>query len=97
MNITSTFDESWPLSQTGWGIYGPGLRDLLLYSSKRYPSVPLYVTENGLAWEEPTVEDAVHDTMRQQYIHDHIQAVGEAIAKGADVRGYFVWSFQVGG
>jgi beta-glucosidase/6-phospho-beta-glucosidase/beta-galactosidase len=32
MNITSLFDPSWPLSQTGWGIYGPGLRDLLIYT-----------------------------------------------------------------
>lgn len=35
MNISDTFAESWPLSQTGWGIYAPGLRDLLLYTSKR--------------------------------------------------------------
>ena len=95
MNITTTFNSSWPLSQTGWGIYGPGLRDLLMYSSKRYPEVPLYVTENGLAWEEPTVADAVNDTMRQQYLHDHIEAVGQALEKGCDIRGYFVWSFQV--
>ncbi|CAE7383169.1 BGLU30, partial [Symbiodinium microadriaticum] len=94
MNLTTTFNSSWPLSQTGWGIYGPGLRDLLVYSSKRYPEVPLYITENGLAWEEPTVADAVNDTMRQQYLHDHIEAVGQALDKGCDVRGYFVWSFQ---
>ncbi len=53
------------------------------------------MTENGLAWEEKTVEDAVNDTMRQQYLYDHIEAVGEAIENGCDVKGYFVWSFQV--
>ncbi len=34
MNITSEFAPSWPLSQTGWGIYAPGLRDLLIYTQK---------------------------------------------------------------
>ncbi len=66
---------------------------LLFYFS--YEHIPQYITENGLAWEEPTVADAVNDTMRQQYLHDHIEAVGSALQCGADVRGYFVWSFQV--
>ncbi len=52
------------------------------------------MTENGLAWREDNVTVAVHDTMRQQYLHDHISAVGDALAEGAQVRGYFVWSFQ---
>jgi beta-glucosidase len=34
----------------------------------------------------------VHDTERESYIVQHIGAVGDAIADGADVRGYFVWS-----
>ena len=38
MNVTQTFDESWPLSQTNWGIYGPGLRDLLIYIKNTYVS-----------------------------------------------------------
>jgi beta-glucosidase/6-phospho-beta-glucosidase/beta-galactosidase len=41
------------------------------------------------------VEEAVNDTMRQQYLHDHIDAVGQALQAGCDVKGYFVWSFQV--
>jgi beta-glucosidase/6-phospho-beta-glucosidase/beta-galactosidase len=61
-----------------------------------YKNLPTYVTENGLAWQENTVAEAVNDTMRQQYLHDHIDAVGQALQAGCDVRGYFVWSFQVG-
>jgi beta-glucosidase/6-phospho-beta-glucosidase/beta-galactosidase len=34
MNITTGFGD-WPLSQTGWGMYGPGLRDLLIYTQKK--------------------------------------------------------------
>lgn len=62
---------------------------------RRYKNIPTYVTENGLAWQEDTVEQAVNDTMRQQYLHDHIDAVGQALQSGCDVKGYFVWSFQV--
>lgn len=32
INVTGSNDPSWPLSQTGWGIYGPGLKDLLIYT-----------------------------------------------------------------
>ena len=100
MNITTGFAENnkfyggtWPLSQTGWGIYAAGLRDVLLYTSKMYPQLPIYVTENGLAWKE-TVEEAIHYTPRQQYLSDHIDAVGQAIQAGANVKGYFIWSLQ---
>jgi beta-glucosidase len=94
MNITSEFAPSWPLSQTGWGMYGPGLRDLLIYTKDTYNNIPTYVTENGLAWEEKTAEVAVNDTTRQKYLYDHITAVGDALKAGCDMRGYFVWSFQ---
>ena len=89
------FAPSWPLSQTGWGIYAPGLRDLLIYTKNTYNNLPTYITENGLAWQENSVAEAVNDTMRQQYLHDHIDAVGQALQAGCDVKGYFVWSFQV--
>ncbi len=60
----------------------------------RYNGLESWVTENGLAWQEDNVTVAVNDVQRQQYLHDHIQAVGEALEKGANIKGYFVWSFQ---
>lgn len=75
-------------------MYGPGLRDLLLYTHEKYNHLPIYITENGLAWDEPTVADAVNDVTRQNYYYDHIEAVGQALLGGADVRGFFCWSFQ---
>jgi beta-glucosidase len=91
--VTNTFDPSWPLSQTGWGMYGGGLRDLLIHTSEKY-NLPIYITENGLAWDEPTVADSINDVTRQNYYYDHIEGVGEALLAGADVRGFFCWSFQ---
>ena len=51
------------------------------------------VTENGAAFDDGSRADGqVHDDRRIDYLHGHIDAVGEAIDAGADVRGYFVWS-----
>ncbi len=84
-----------PHTAMGWNIEPAGLVDLLLEMHDRYPGLPLAITENGAAFEdEVSDEGRVHDPNRVAYLHDHIDAVGEAIAAGADVRGYFVWSLM---
>ena len=84
-----------PHTSMGWNIEPAGLVDLLLEMHERYPHLPLAVTENGAAFEDEVTEAGrVHDVQRVQYLHDHIDAVGEAIERGADVRGYFVWSLM---
>jgi beta-glucosidase len=60
--------------------------------SRRY-RLPIYVTENGLgAEEQPDASGAIIDTPRIDYLRDYVAAMRSAIADGADVRGYFVWS-----
>ena len=82
-----------PHTAMGWNIEPQGLVDLLLELHERYPGLPLAVTENGAAFYDTVTEDGrVHDAERVAYLHDHIDAVGEALDKGVDVRGYFVWS-----
>lgn len=83
-----------PRTAMGWEVNPAGLRTLLVRLGHEYPELPpLYITENGAAYEDVVTEDgAVHDTERASYIEQHIGAVGDAIADGADVRGYFVWS-----
>jgi len=82
-----------PYTAMGWNIEPQGLVDLLVGLHERYPHVPLMVTENGAAFDDEVSADGrVHDPLRVDYLHDHIAAVGEARAAGADVRGYFVWS-----
>jgi beta-glucosidase len=78
----------------GWEVNPEGLRKLLVRLGEEYPSLPpLYITENGAAYEDTVDADgAVHDEERTRFILDHVAAVGEAIDQGADVRGYFVWS-----
>lgn len=83
-----------PQTAMGWEVHPEGLRQLLVRLGKEYPTLPpLYVTENGAAYDGDTVVDGrVSDPERTSYIEAHIAAIGEAITEGADVRGYFLWS-----
>lgn len=81
-------------TDTGWEVFPQGLLDTIDAIRARYGDVPLYITENGAAFPEPDrVGDTVFDDpLRVQYLRQHIAAVARAIARGADVRGYFAWS-----
>lgn len=81
-----------PHTAMGWNIEPEGLVDLLLELHQRYPDLPLAITENGAAFYDTVEDGRVHDVERVGYLHDHLDAVGEARDKGVDVRGYFVWS-----
>ncbi len=83
-----------PRTAMGWEVNPDGLRTLLVRLGREYPTLPpLYVTENGSAYEdEVSADGAVHDVDRVAYLEAHLDAVAEALAEGADVRGYFAWS-----
>jgi beta-glucosidase len=71
-------------SDLGWEFHPQGLTELLVRVSRDYTKVPLYVTENGISEDD--------DAARIDYYDQHLQAVLDARAQGADVRGYFAWS-----
>ncbi|GAA3094345.1 MULTISPECIES: GH1 family beta-glucosidase [Nonomuraea] len=84
-----------PYTEMGWNIDETGLTDLLLRLHRDYPDLPTMITENGAAFPDPVSPDGrVRDQDRVDYLHRHLTAVSEAIAQGADVRGYFVWSLM---
>jgi beta-glucosidase len=61
---------------------------------ERYGNPVVYVTENGAAFFDPPTADGdrLEDPLRVAYLRKHIKALRAAMEKGADVRGYFVWS-----
>ncbi|WP_223693489.1 glycoside hydrolase family 1 protein [Leifsonia poae] len=83
-----------PHTAMGWEVNPEGLHRLLVRLGDDYPTLPpLYVTENGAAYDDELDADGrVPDADREAYIVAHLAAVQAAIADGADVRGYFVWS-----
>ena len=77
----------------GWEVYPDGLHRLLVRVASQYAPPAIYVTENGAAFGDVRVHDGrVHDPERTAYLESHIAAVGRAVADGAPVSGYFVWS-----
>ena len=77
----------------GWEVYPDGLHQLLVRVARDYSPREIYVTENGAAFGDVRVHDGhVHDPERTAYLDTHIAAVSRAIADGAPVKGYFVWS-----
>ncbi|WP_295406425.1 GH1 family beta-glucosidase [uncultured Thiocystis sp.] len=77
----------------GWEIYPRGLTETLLWLRDRYGNPPLYITENGAAFHDPSaLDDMVLDPDRVDYLRSHLCAAHEALEQGVDLRGYFVWS-----
>jgi beta-glucosidase len=76
----------------GWEIYPEGLRELLVQLRDEYPVPPLYVTENGAAFEDVRTNGKVEDPRRCAYLEGHVGAIADAIEDGVPVAGYFVWS-----
>lgn len=80
-------------TEMGWEVHGPGLYRLLTKLQQEYPAVPLYITENGAAFnDEMSADGRVHDPRRVNYLREHLAACHQAINEGVDLRGYFVWS-----
>jgi beta-glucosidase len=76
-----------------WEIEASGLTSLLVRIRDEYTTLPIYVTENGAAFEDYVDPNGhVRDYNRVAYLQEHISAVHDAIDAGVNVQGYFVWS-----
>jgi beta-glucosidase len=93
--VSVTVPHGVPVTAMGWEIVPRGFTELLVRLSEDYPGLPLVITENGAAFDDEA-DDAgfVSDSDRTAYLEDHLNAVVAAIARGADVRGYFAWSLM---
>jgi beta-glucosidase len=80
-------------SAMGWEVFAPGLVETLQWVQSRYGEIPLYITENGAAFDDiPEPNGGVEDARRVKYIREHLQAAGQALRAGINLRGYYVWS-----
>lgn len=74
----------YPKTDMGWEIYPEGLYRLGRTLMRRYPGIPLVITENGLA-------DAA-DAKRPQFILDHLAWTHKLLNEGCPILGYTYWS-----
>ncbi len=98
-------DTSWPshkevegpLPKTAmdWEIYPDGLYHFITWLARDYTGdLPIMITENGMASYDTVEDGAVSDLARQEYLNQHFAAAKRAIADGAPLKGYFIWSLM---
>jgi beta-glucosidase len=68
----------------GYEFDAPGLHDVLMSFATRYPTLPLVVTEAGVATEV--------GARRAENVVRVLEQIARARADGADLRGYYHWS-----
>jgi beta-glucosidase len=84
-----------PLTAMGWEVVPDRLESVLLRLRRDYGDVPIYVTENGAAYDDGVGPDGrIDDPLRVDFLRRHVDAVAAACEAGVDVRGYFVWSLM---
>lgn len=69
---------------TGWEYYPEALGEAVRHTAHLLPGVPILVTENGIATDD--------DAQRVAYTTGALRGLADAMADGADVRGYLHWS-----
>ncbi len=96
-------DEPWPslamepgpLEKTdmGWEVYSQGLETTLSRLRTEFGvKLPLYITENGAAFDDKIRDGRVNDTQRVAFIDQHLRAVLNEIAAGGNIKGFYYWS-----
>lgn len=76
-------EKSRNYTQMGWVIDPEGFYNVIQQVYRRYKK-PIVITENGIG--------TLNEQKKVKYLRDHINQMRFAMAEGADVRGYFVWT-----
>jgi beta-glucosidase len=91
--VSRVFQDGAEHTEMDWEVYPEGLGSVLRWVKRRYGDFPLYVTENGAAFNDPPVAGGrIADDRRIAYLRDHLAAARGAVRDGVDLRGYFAWS-----
>lgn len=93
-DVKLTADPAWEKTEMGWAIVPWGCRKLLEWISERYDYPEIIITENGCASNDRVENGAVNDQMRVDFLEGYIGECREAIGRGVNLKGYFVWSFM---
>ncbi len=89
------FPEGYPRTDSAWHYLLP---DVLHWGPRLvteiYGKRPIYITEHGAGYDEPaTVEGELADVHRIECVRNGLRALRAGMTAGADVKGYFLWSF----
>ncbi|OMO59469.1 Glycoside hydrolase, family 1 [Corchorus olitorius] len=81
----------------GWLYLVPkGLKELVIHIKEKYNNPVVYIHENGVPESNNaslSVTEAIKDSLRITALDGHLKALLEGIKAGANVKGYYMWSF----
>lgn len=93
-NTEGTVPSDIAATDSGALIEPDGLYEELANLRDRYGNPPIYVTENGAAFEDRADANfRAHDVKRIAFLRSHVISSHRALRDGVNLRGYFVWSF----
>jgi beta-glucosidase len=79
----------------GWAVEPQGLYTQLIDLRDNYGNPPIYIMENGAAFDDNVDADGtVHDIERIEYFRVHFKSAIKAVQDGAKLRGYFMWTLM---
>jgi len=82
-------------TEMGWEVYPEGLYELLVRVHRDYGPLPLYITENGAAFDDQLLADgSVNDDKRVAYLRGYIEQCWKAVQEGVPLKGYYLWTLM---
>lgn len=83
-----------PLTAMDWEIFPEGIYNVLKQFSAYEGVKEIYVSENGVAFDDQIEDGVVNDKDRIRFLKDYIQQVYDAKKDGVNVKGYFYWTLM---
>jgi beta-glucosidase len=82
-----------PKTDMGWEVWPKALYDMVTRITRDYDRPQIEITESGCAYNDgPDLTGTIRDARRITYHREYLAALAQAMAEGADVRGYHAWS-----
>ncbi|MBQ7053796.1 MAG: beta-glucosidase, partial [Oscillospiraceae bacterium] len=82
-----------PKTGNGWPVTPECMRWAPRFLYERY-KLPIYITENGMSAPDViSLDGMVHDAERIDFLNRYLIELEKAADEGADLGGYFLWSF----
>ena len=85
----------YPRTDMNWAISPKALYYALKFTQEKFPNLPIYITENGMAAaDKEEMNGEVIDLSRIEYLRSHFEMLSRAKAEGVNLKGYFIWSLM---
>ncbi|MCD5322250.1 MULTISPECIES: GH1 family beta-glucosidase [Pontibacillus] len=86
-------ESDYPKTGMGWDISPNEFRELIYRVREDYTRLPIFITENGAAFDDQLEEDGtVKDEGRKSYVEQHLETIAALNEEGMGIQGYYLWS-----